>query len=352
MNARSSLTCLLSVAPVFLGTWAWLSPASAPPVAVSKEQPSLVFSEYLMHFGNEPIPPQPEVNATFLFRNVGSQPVSITETEPSCGCVTPRLSAQQVGPGESGRLTVPIKTATETPGFHEYTVTVKYTDPNPRAVTLSVKLTLPEKTVQVEPKAIYVIGQSTQAVEHAVTVTDMRETPLRVQTVSSSTPLFTPRIIDQNRNAEGSRAQIGVTIAEKLPRGIQRGIVQVVTSDPVTPVIHVPVMARGPDRRPGELVAVQPEQFRIVAMKGKQVPAVVEATMPASWKLSHIDAFPLELNAEFEKLDIGRDDLQQLRISISFSQLPAARIQDGVVTIHANDGDDMLTIPVQIVWPG
>ena len=341
---------VIALVPMILGAASIVTPQSVPPLTYQTDRPGLVFSEYLMHFGNQPVPQQPEVNATFLFRNVGDQPVNITDMKPSCGCLTPKVSISEIAPGESGRLTVPIKTLTESPGFHEYTVTVKYTDPTPREVTLAVKMTLPEKAIQIEPRSIYVIGQSTQSVEHTVTVSDLRETPLRVEAVSSSTTLFTPRIIERQRDHEGSRTTIGVTIAEKLPRGIQRGIVQVTTTDPVNPVLHVPVMARGPERDPGELVAVQPEHFRIAAVENASVPATVEATFPSTWKLSHLDAFPPELDVEFQTVEVSRDDLQQIRITLSFSELPAARIQDGVVTINANDGRDMITIPISIVW--
>ncbi|MEZ6043331.1 MAG: DUF1573 domain-containing protein [Planctomycetaceae bacterium] len=340
---------LLAVTPMLIATVA--SRGEYPPLTVSGDRASLVFSEYLMHFGNDPVPQQPEINATFLFRNVGNSPVEITDMQPSCGCLKPRISSHSVAPGESGRLTLPVKTATEAPGFHEYTVTVHFNDPKPRATTLTLKLVLPKKTIQIEPKALYVIGQSSHTVEHNVVVSDLTEAPFRVEEVMSSTPLFTPRVIDRQRDENGSRTTIGITISEKLPRGIQRGIVQVTTTDEATPYLHIPVLARGPDRDADELVAVQPEHFRLPAMKNMSVAATVECTLPKAWKISHIDTFPLELDVEFENVEIARDDLQQLRLKLTFSQLPLARIEDGVVTVHANDGNDMVTIPVQIVWP-
>lgn len=43
---------------------------------------------------------------TFLFRNVGSGPLTITQVKPSCGCTVPELSKKTYMPGEQGSLEV------------------------------------------------------------------------------------------------------------------------------------------------------------------------------------------------------------------------------------------------------
>ena len=43
---------------------------------------------------------------SFLFRNTGSGPLTITQVKPSCGCTVPELAKKTYMPGEAGTLTV------------------------------------------------------------------------------------------------------------------------------------------------------------------------------------------------------------------------------------------------------
>jgi len=43
---------------------------------------------------------------TYLFRNTGSGPLTITQVKPSCGCTVPELSKKTYMPGEQGNLNV------------------------------------------------------------------------------------------------------------------------------------------------------------------------------------------------------------------------------------------------------
>ncbi len=47
---------------------------------------------------------QQEVNAYYTFTNTSDQPITITDTQTSCGCTVPSLEKKTYAPGESGKL--------------------------------------------------------------------------------------------------------------------------------------------------------------------------------------------------------------------------------------------------------
>ncbi|HEY9560976.1 MAG TPA: DUF1573 domain-containing protein [Anseongella sp.] len=46
----------------------------------------------------------------FKFKNVGKEPLVITNVIPSCGCTTPKWSKEPIAPGKSGVITVSYDT--------------------------------------------------------------------------------------------------------------------------------------------------------------------------------------------------------------------------------------------------
>ena len=342
-------TTAIALIPLMASFAFSLNASDAPGLKVTQRRPSLVFNEYLIHFGERPLPAQPVVSPTFFFRNVGTETIQLQKLIPSCGCLTPVASTMEVAPGESGRLVLPVRTAGESPGFHEYTVNVRYTDPEPREVTLAVKLVLPEHAVLVEPKALFLMGKFSEDLSHEVRVTDLRNDALSVKSVVSSVPWLSPQIIQQSKDAEGTRAVVGVRVTGEVPAGTQRAIVHLLTNDDQYPILQVPVVIRVRERPSEQKISVNPPLVNMEAsINPKKVPSV-EVSFPASWKLSHIDAFPLELEVQFSQPAAAGSD-QQLQLKLSLSQLPAAALQHGVISIVLNEGAETISIPVQFVW--
>ena len=345
-----TLSVLLLLLPGLVAAANTVRKPTAPGLSVSGEQNGLVFSEYLIHFGERPVPAQPVLTPTFVFRNVGQHPVRLEQITPSCGCVKPEVSTREVAPGDSGRLTVPIRTAGEQPGFHEYLVNVRYTDPRPREVTLTVKVVLPEQAVMIEPKALFLMGQFSGDTEHQVTITDFRETPLSVQSLTTSSPFLTSRIISSTRDAEGTRTIVGVKVLDSLPPGNQRGLVHARTNDPVYPLLQIPLLMRTRERAVAQEVQVRPELVNMSA-RISDTPSRVLITLPKSWTVSHIDTAPEELQVQYSQQAAEQGAVQRLQLDLSFTQLPDSPLQHGVVNIYANDNAEMVSVPVQFSWP-
>lgn len=336
----------------FLGSVMFgMSDQSSPPLDVTRTRPALIFSEYLIDYGEEPIQPQPVLSAEFPFRNGGRQAVQVEQLIPSCGCVKPQMSRTTIPPGESGKLVLPIVTATEQPGFHSYLVRVRYADPEPREAQLEVKVVLPERSVLVEPRALFLMGQFSADEEHVVTVTDLRETALNVESVTSSHPGMTAHIVSRVRDETGSRTTVGIRVADGLSAGSQRGLVEVRTGDPEYPLLQIPVLARSRERSGADSVVVTPEEVRLIASPGPQHAGRLSLAFPEKWGKFRIETCPTQLTAHFEEDHPAGTDLRRLQLQLSFTQMPTVGTQHGVVTLVADEGRETITVPVRVIWP-
>ena len=134
----------MALAPLTLSVLVHTGFRPAPLSIPSPKRPSLAFHQYAVDL--KTIRPTSVEQAFFVFHNRGTEPVRITKVEPSCGCLTPQLQGirdNTVEPGGSGRVIFRMQPANSTPGPHQYTVTVYYTDPEPREVQLLLKLEIP-----------------------------------------------------------------------------------------------------------------------------------------------------------------------------------------------------------------
>lgn len=207
------------------------------------DRPALAFDQYMVNLRE--VPPQPVVGARFGFANRGSRPITITGLQPSCGCLTPRLAKRTWQPGESGELLLPVETAGQKPGPNEYTLTVKYDDPEPREAELVLKVTLPADQVLVRPRALIFYFLGSGSLDREIVVTDLRKRPLSLTAVRStlefvSTELLPPPV----DRAEANVRRVKVTLSGEIPAGRHQGLIVLTTDDPAYPRLQVPVLVQ------------------------------------------------------------------------------------------------------------
>lgn len=243
-TARTVGLWTLACLPVALSVVVHGAATPAPLSISAVSRPALAFNQYQVDLGA--IQAMPEVRATFVFRNRGSQPVEIQEVSPSCGCLMPRLTKKRYEPGESDGLVVRVQPANEKPGAQEYFVDLKYTDPEPRSVRLTFKLVIPEKQLLVSPKALIFFQFSNQETTQELLVTNARGTSLRILDAVTNSSYVTVRVGEQRQARDGAPQQvIHVTAAGNVPDGRHHGLITVKTDDPDQPELRVPVMVQG-----------------------------------------------------------------------------------------------------------
>lgn len=219
----------------------------APTLAIpSRSLPALAFDQYLVDLG--PVQPTAEVRANFLFRHRGAQPVKIVELIPSCGCLQPKLTQTEYQPGEMDALVLRVQPANEAPGKHEYTVDVKYLDPEPRETRVTFRVELPEKGISITPPAVMVYQFSDQETVQPIMITDTRGESWSVAGTSINLPFVDVTVDKPLRTEDGTFQQpIKVTVAARVPTGRHRGLIRIVTTSPQYPELKIPLMIQGPE---------------------------------------------------------------------------------------------------------
>lgn len=241
-------TWAMALAPLGLSIAVHTGFRPVPLSIPSPKRPSLAFAQYAVDL--KMIRPTSVEQAFFVFHNRGTEPVRITKVEPSCGCLTPQLQGVRdniVEPGSSGRVIFRMQPANSTPGPHQYTINVSYTDPEPREVQLLLKLEIPA-TLWVSPPAVNVFHPkgATPTIQE-FTITDGRGKPFEITDVSINTDLVDVAIGESSRSNTGLFQQsVKAVIAADLPAGRNMFLLRIQTTDPEIPELRVPIRLEGP----------------------------------------------------------------------------------------------------------
>lgn len=239
---------IMAICPLCMAILTHTGLRSAPLSIELPPRPGLAFHQYAVDLRK--IHPTAEAHAIFIFQNRGSEPVQITAMEPSCGCLTPTLQGDQdkvIPAGESGRIVVRMQPANSTVGPHEYTVKVKYTDPEPREVQLTMKLEIPETTITVSPPALIVYHpHGSEPTPYDFKITDGRGKRFEVTDVSVNSDLVEAAIGETNFTQTGNFQQtVRVSIAGDLPPERTQALLIVQTNDVDFPELRIPILLQG-----------------------------------------------------------------------------------------------------------
>ena len=245
---------------------ALLAHAAGPrpgPVAAAPVPPALAFDQYLVDLGR--VRASEDVVAHFDFTNRGSKDVEITDLVASCGCLMPHLKKKVYLPGESGFFTLNVQTANQAAGQKEYTVTVKYSDPQPQEALVVFRVVLPDDQVLVRPIALffYQLGDEQPGDElasaarlgiepQAFEITDRRSRHLNIRRVECSRSEVQVELRDDEVDETGIwHGRFRVRVEGRLPPGHREAVVRIFTDDPDDRyrVLRVPLFMEGPSRR-------------------------------------------------------------------------------------------------------
>ena len=124
------------------------------------------------------------VRHTFVFHNDGPDPADLLEVRPGCGCLKPDVEPRRFGPGEAGTVPVEVNTLGQAAGPHAWHLTALVRDAGTmREYPLQVTATVVTE-VSVQPAALTLFADG--AVQHTVTLTDLRAAPLVIQEVRAT----------------------------------------------------------------------------------------------------------------------------------------------------------------------
>lgn len=104
-----------------------------------KTGPIVKFEEKIYNFGT--IIQGDTVEHTFVFQNVGTEPLKITSARGSCGCTVPSYSSEEIKPGAKGEVFVRFRSAGKR-GMQNKTVTLMTNSIIRKPVILSIRGTI------------------------------------------------------------------------------------------------------------------------------------------------------------------------------------------------------------------
>ena len=209
------------------------------PATPPEERPALAFDQYAVNLG--PIEPISHARGLFRFTNFSDRNVTVTSLLPSCGCLKPQLDKLEYAPGETGQFWVSVATAGEQPGPREFTITVRYLDPDPQTVVLTFSLELPARQVYVNPRALLVYQLSEESTSKEIVVSDNRLDPLTITGVECKADFVTAELGETATDEEGvQQTRINVKVAP-VPLGSYNALVRIHTDDAKFPVLYIPL---------------------------------------------------------------------------------------------------------------
>lgn len=320
-----------AILPVGLAFVAHVFGGQARDAVETRQPPSLAFSQYLVDEREPEF--QPYYQANFYFKNMGDRTVTVTDLKPSCGCLSPKLDERIYPPGADGRFSLKIDPTREKPGPREYYVDVHYTDPEPQVARVTYKLVLPDRKIEISPKALlfYHLTPNGPETSQEVVISDYRERQLAIEGIESTSPLARAELTSKSEDESGNlHVRFKITVAGDVPTGTSRAIINLTTDDPQFRVLQVPVLIRGPEPQvSASELPIQPDPKNLVLAPTADGPVIGKVT------LREISAQPLTITkAELVSAN-GKVDVGPLRGS---DNGPLERFRDIRVAIELPEG--------------
>jgi len=255
-TAKILLSCSLLLTGTLL-----LCAEQAPPVpAPAPEAPpaggaKIQFDQPVYDFGK--VKAGEPVKHTFIFTNIGTATLFLTNVQPSCGCTTAGEWSRQVEPGKTGTIPIQFNSANYG-GTVLKTVTVTSNDKSQPSVGLQVKGTV-WKPIDVNPSfAVMTIPADTQTnVTSKVHIVNNLDEPITLSAPESNNKGFSAEL---RTNTVGKDFELIITALPPFEQPNVQGQITVKTSSTNAPTFSVTAWANVL-----QAVVVSPPQVMLAA---------------------------------------------------------------------------------------
>jgi Protein of unknown function (DUF1573) len=212
---------------------------TAPKPMETVDRPSLVFDQYFVNLSD--LHNAARAEAWYHFKNCSKQSIRITNLEPSCGCLDPKVEKREYLPGEECEFSLGVLMTRERPGPHDYSLKIDYEDPKPRSVTIAFKVMV-RREVTVRPSQLQFWQNGSEETKQSIVVTDMRPTPFRITGATCKSPLVKFNIGTPIDDPDAGReTTIHVTVAAQVPKEGVRTAIVLTTDDSHYPRIPIAI---------------------------------------------------------------------------------------------------------------
>jgi hypothetical protein len=204
----------------------------------AQEWAEKMFTTRSRDFGN--IARGAKAEFAFELTNLYLEDVHIAGVRVSCGCTTPRIEKDTLKTYEKGAVIAHIN-SDRFLGNQGATITVTIDEPQYAQVQLQVKVYV-ERDLILEPSSVAFgnVGQGT-SVTRTIAVRYTRDSDWQVVEVRSDKPHLQGKVTETSREEDEVNYDLEVTLAKDAPVGYLNEHVRLITNDPRTGHISVPV---------------------------------------------------------------------------------------------------------------
>jgi len=278
----------------------------------------------------------------FAFVNEGPNVVEIIGLQTSCGCVKPQLATRTYATGEKGELILEVHTLSQSPGLHSWRLQVAYRDGSEsrEKELLVTGQIVTEVTAQPAALTLFTGG----ALAHDITLTDLRERPLSVIAVHTSSPYLRGEVKHTGRDDAGHRlVTINVTLDERCPEGRFEETIAIGTDDADYRELTVPVTIV---KRPRQKVSAAPSAVSLAAARGQAVPSRIVLLRPASEEAVVVERVEADDPAIACTWAQGPENCATLKVGIDRAKLPPDGLRSAIHVHISKPVSETITVPV------
>lgn len=241
-------------------------PDAQQPAATASETegaPRLVFDNKEHDFGE--IKQQQTVKHIFKFRNEGDALLVIEKVKPTCGCTGTLLSAEEIPPGEEGKIEVTFKSGLSS-GKKKKMIYVYSNDPKTPSDQLHIMANI-VVPVEVRPRQLYWVADRNEPSKKIIEFLYQPKMNVKIVKLEISSPAFKASFTPKS-NGERPGYDIEVAFDGALPAGNFREKLTITTDSPDYP--SFPVFIRG---RIAGKVRVVPNAVALGVIKSDSLPS-------------------------------------------------------------------------------
>ena len=77
----------------------------------------------------------------------------------------------------------------------------------------------------------------------------------------------------------------------------------------------------------------------------------LKLTFPKSWEVGQLFTHPPELIVREQEVSDENAETRTMSLKLGFSGIPSVITRHGIVTLIANEGTEMISVRVRLVWP-
>jgi hypothetical protein len=227
----------LNLAPLVLCVL-WFLPASR-----AADWADRLFSERSHDFGN--VPSGSLVRHEFVLNNRLDEPIRIAKTHASCGCTRGRPEVSVVRDGRSTVIEVEMDTRTFE-GKKSVVVFVSLLTASGREAEVRLSVTAHiVNDIKLTPGAMdFGAVLKGQPVTQTLTVERVGMSTWRIERMVSNCPSIDGSVAETVRDGKVVSYMVKLTLRGDVPLGMLRDEIRLISSDPKTPTIAIPVLAQ------------------------------------------------------------------------------------------------------------